>query len=108
MIDTRVGAHESEAVLDDDGSRPRPQDLPAFLQDQLDQAGVFFRLGCQLHRAGGWDYAEEVYHATFGLRNDLLGEDKDVLIFQSDMVFLKRSEDKLRQMIAPPDERDAQ
>ncbi len=84
MVDAGVGAHKSQAVLDDDRPRARAQDGVALAQDQLDQPGVLIDLHRQLAGARGRRDPHQVDQAPFGFGDDLLSENQDIAILQAE------------------------
>jgi hypothetical protein len=82
MVNPRVGADESETMLDDDRPDAHAQDFVALLQQEFHDTRIFFGLPRQFQRSSAWRDSGEIHHPPFGFADDLRCDNEDVAIFQ--------------------------
>ena len=108
MIDPRVRADKTEFVFNDDRADAGAQDFVAFLQDQLNNARVFFGLFGKFDGALRWRDGCEIHCPSFGFGNDFLCENKNIVILKFDFIFLQGIKNNIRQVVAVADEGDVE
>ncbi len=108
MIDPRVGADEAEFVFNDDRADASPQDLIALLQDQFNDARVFFGLFGEFDSSLRWGDCRQIHRPPFGFGNDLLCENKNIVVLKFNFIFLQGIKNNIRQVVAVADEGDVE
>ena len=88
MIDPGIRAYETELVFNDDGPEPGSNDLAAFLQDELHQPRVLFCFPGKRDGSPGGSHACEIDGTSLCLGNNLLRNDKNVILCQNDCILL--------------------
>ena len=86
MIDTGIGAHEAVACFGDQHVIAA-DDAPRLFQDYFHEPGIFLLPLCDGLRLERWPDCGQPDYGAFGLGNNLLRDDQDVSVFESDACF---------------------
>lgn len=108
MIDPCVGADEAEFLFDDDRADAGAQDFVAFLQDQFNDARIFFGLFGEFDGALRRRDRCEIHCPPFGFGNDLLRKDENIVVLKFNFIFLQGVKNNIRQVVAVADEGDSE
>lgn len=101
MIHTCIGADETVASLCDEHVIAA-DDTARFLQDDFDDARIFFLPSGDVQRFGRRLYSCKTNERGFGLRDDFLSDDQDVAVFERDARSMRRGTDAFGKVFPTP------
>ena len=107
LVNARVGADESAAMLDDNQIRAHPQYFGGLAQDQFDDARVFAAGVGQFLGRLRWRDGLQVHQPAFGLTDDLLRDDQHVAALKCQPGLVCRVQNNTRQVVAGLNDGDA-
>src|SRR5689334_2893753 len=91
------------ASLRDDDAAIHAYDTSALAQHNLDLARVLAPLLGEAPRQIGWLYVTQIDETPLGLRDDLVGDDQDIVVMQGEVAGAGGVQDDLRQIRAGRD-----
>lgn len=106
VVNTGIGADESEFVLDYDHALALTDDLVAFTEHQFHKARIFFGLRAEFNGALRCGHIRKVDQTPFGFADDLLRKHKNVVVLQFQFRSAQGVKNNIRQVVALADEGD--
>ena len=106
-VDAGISEHQAEAIRDDNSPWTDAQHSRQFLQDDLDKARILFAATREFAGALGRLHIWQAHQAAFGLGDDLLRHDQEIIVAQRQACPLGRNRDQHWQVGAARHRRDA-